>query len=77
MNITLYDFINGACDTCYEINVFDNNKGEEILHQVDAGSIEEELENLGLEELLYHEVASWDIGYYSNDKKEELCVNID
>lgn len=77
MSMTLYDFIFIACDESYKINVWYCNTGEEILHQVEVGSIQEELEKIGCEDLMDCDVMSWDIAYFSGDDKEEFTINID
>ena len=75
MTLDLYNFINLACDDCYEIDVFGINSGKVILNKVEVGNIEEELENLGLEKLLYADVCSWDIA--ENLDGKVFCINIE
>ena len=72
----LYSFLFMACDESYEINIFYNNTGVELLHQVEVGEVEEELEKIGCGNLINHEVESWDIAYFSDDDKEEFTINI-
>ena len=74
--MTLGEFLDLSVEGCYEVNIFYNETGKEVLHQVEIGNIEEELENINLGKLMYETVSSWDIGYYSNDNKEELCINV-
>lgn len=74
--VDLYTFINLSMDESYEINIFDNDSGNELLHQVEVGEIEEKLEEIGRSDLLYTDIGSWDIGYFSKDNKEEFTINI-
>lgn len=72
--MSLYNFLELAMDDYYKINVFYTNTGEEILHQVEVGKIEEELENNSMGDLLYNYVVSWDINEESNN---EFTINIE
>lgn len=75
--MTLRDFLELAMDDCYEVNVFYNNTGVELLHQVEVGNIEEELEKIDCSDILDNTVGTWDIGYYDCDNKDELTINVD
>ena len=74
--MTLRDFLDLSMDNCYEINIFYNNSGNELLHQVEVGDVEEELEKIGCVDLLDETIGSWDIGYFDGDEKEELTLNV-
>ena len=73
--LNLYDFLRLACDDYYEIDVFGVNSGKVILSQVEVGNIEEELEKLGLENLIYADICSWDFAEGVNGKV--FCLNIE
>ena len=75
--MTLRDFLDLSMDDCYEINVFYNNTGVELLHQVEVGNIEEELEKIDCEDILDNTVGTWDIDYFHDDDKYELTINVD
>ena len=76
--ITLQEFIELAIDNFYKINIWYNEEQKELLNQVELGEIEEELEKIGKEELLYHNIGSWDIQEYVNGKLvNEFTLNID
>lgn len=72
--ITLYDFLHLAMEDYYLVNIFYNNTGTELLHQVEISQVEEQLEELGYEDLMFHEVGSWDI---IETKNNEFTLNID
>lgn len=74
--MTLRDFLELAMDDCYEVNIFYNNTGVELLHQVEVGNVEEELEKIDCVDLLDETIGSWDIGYFDGDEKEELTLNV-
>jgi hypothetical protein len=71
--ITLDDFLMLAIESDYKINIFDTETGTEILHQCEIGNIDEELEKIKKDDLLFHYIASWDIDYIT----KELCINIE
>ena len=74
MLISLYDFLDLSMDDYYKINIFDIEKGEEILHQIEVGNIEKELEKINREELLTHTIGSWDI---NEENENQFTLNID
>ena len=74
--MTLYDFLQLSMDDYYKINLFYTNTGTELLHQVEVGEIENELEKIGCEDLINADFESWDLCYYEHDEKEELTINI-
>lgn len=72
--ITLRDFLDLAMEDYYKINVFYNNTGVELLHQVEVGEVEDELEKIDCQELIDETVGSWDIDEFEDNK--ELTINI-
>lgn len=72
--ITLRDFLDLAMEDYYKINVFYNNTGVELLHQVEVGEVEDELSNIGCQELIDETIGSWDINEFEDSK--ELTINI-
>ena len=71
--MTIYDFIYMATDDTITINVYDCEKGEEILHQVELSQIEEQAEKIGIDDILDKQIASWEIDYISKD----FTINIE
>lgn len=71
--MTLRDFLELAMDDYYKVNIFYNNTGVELLHQVEVGNIEEELENIDCGDLMDETVGSWDICEEANN---EFTLNI-
>ena len=63
--ITLYDFLQLAIEDDYKINIFDNEKGEEVAHQIELSEIDDALQD--------RIIASWDIEYIT----KELCINLE
>ena len=72
--ITLRDFLELAMDDYYKINIFYNNTGVELLHQVEVGEVEDELSNIDCQELIDETIGSWDINEFEDNK--ELTINI-
>lgn len=72
--ITLRDFLDLAMEDYYKINVFYNNTGVELLHQVEVGEVEDELSNIDCQELIDETIGSWDINEFEDNK--ELTINI-
>lgn len=75
--MTLRDFLDLSMDDCYEVNIFYNNTGVELLHQVEVGNVEEELEKIDCSDILDNTVGTWDIGHFDCDNKDELTINVD
>ncbi len=71
--MTLRDFLELAMDDYYKINIFYNNTGVELLHQVEVGGIEEELENIDCSDLMDETITSWDI---CEERNNEFTLNI-
>ena len=71
--MTLRDFLELAMDDYYKVNIFYNNTGVELLHQVEVGSIEEELEKIDCNDLMDATIGSWDICEEANN---EFTLNI-
>lgn len=69
--ITLEDFLDLSMDSFYKINIFYNNIGIEILHQVEVADISDELEKLDMLFLMTNDIASWDI-----NENNEFTINI-
>lgn len=69
--ITLEDFLDLSMDSFYKINIFYNNIGIEILHQVEVADISDELEKLDMVFLMTNVIASWDI-----NENNEFTINI-
>jgi hypothetical protein len=65
--MTIYDFIYMATDDFYKINIYDIEKGTEILHQVELSQIEKQAEEKGINNILDKQIASWDIDDFSKD----------
>lgn len=72
--MTLRDFLDLSMDDCYEVNIFYNNTGVELLHQVEVGEVEDELSNIDCQELIDETIGSWDINEFEDNK--ELTINI-
>ena len=70
----LIDFIELAMDDYYKINIFYTNTGEELIHQKEVGKIIDYMYENNLNDILYHDIASWDICEENNN---EFCVNVD
>lgn len=62
VNMTLYDFINMAIDNYYNCYIWDSKKGENVFEGEISGIPDE---------LLEHEIASWEI------KNDKIGFNID
>ena len=71
--MNLRDFLELAMDDYYKLNIFDCNLEEEVLHQVEVGNIEEELEKLGRTNLLDYSISTWDI---CEERNNEFTLNI-
>lgn len=71
--MTLRDFLGLAMDDYYKVNIFYNNTGVELLHQVEVGKVEEEMENIGCGDLMDETISSWDICEEANN---EFALNI-
>lgn len=71
--MTLRDFLELAMDDYYKVNIFDNGVGDELLHQVEVGEVEDELSNIGREELMDATIGSWDICEEANN---EFTLNV-
>lgn len=71
--MSLRDFLELAMDDYYKVNIFYNNTGVELLHQVEVGNIEDELEKIDCSDLMDETIGSWDICEESNN---EFTLNI-
>lgn len=71
--MTLRDFLELALDDYYKVNIFYNNTGVELLHQVEVGKVEEEMENIGCGDLMDETISSWDI---CEEASNEFTLNI-
>lgn len=71
--MNLYEFLDMAIDDDIAINIYDCEKGDEILHQVELSQIEEKAEEKNIDNILDKQVASWEIDYLTKD----FTINIE